>query len=81
MNTKNIAIITGAGFTALISLLSVAAFFGSKGLDHAVAQCNKGYRAACVELTRYESRWSDITSEYGNALIEHHYRTTTGDKQ
>ena len=79
MNTKTIAIITGAGFTALISLLSVAAFFGGKGLDHSVAQCNKGHRAACVYLTRFESRWDDITSEYGNALIEHHYRSQQGD--
>ena len=78
---KTIAIITGAGFTALVSLLAVAAFFGSKGLNYSVAQCNKGYRAACVSLIDYPSTWDRITGEYGNALIEHHYRTTTGDKQ
>lgn len=75
MTNKNIAIITGAGFTALLSLVTIAAVFGSKGLDFTVSQCNKGLKGACVDLLRYESTWDRVTSEYGQALIEHHYRT------
>ena len=80
MTTKAIAIFTGAGFASLISLVTVAAVFGSKGLDFTVSQCNKGLRGACIDLLKYESKWDQVTSEYGQALIEHHYRTVLSAK-
>ena len=78
MTTKNIAIFTGAGFAALVSLLTVVIIFGKQSMNHSVAQCNKGIRGACIELLDYQSTWADVTSEYGQALIEHHYRNSSG---
>ena len=62
-------------FTGLIAVISTITVFGDKGLDESVANCNAGYPAACIYLMNYQSRWDQITSDYGNKLIEDHYNS------
>ena len=67
------SLIVFGGLCALVATISIS---GGKGLDYTVEQCNQGYKGACIDLLRYESRWDAVTSEYGQNLIEEHYRTT-----
>ena len=62
-------------FGGLIACISTISVFGGNGLDESVANCNAGYPAACIYLMKYESRWDEITSDYGNKLIQEHYNS------